>query len=166
MLRRAGHTEAAVDLARLAGLTPAGVICEIVNDDGTMLRLPDLEVFAAEHGLTLISIADLIAYRRRTEKQVERVAETRMPTDHGNFRAYGYRATLDGTEHVALVAGDIGDGMDVLVRVHSECLTGDVFGSVRCDCGPQLQTRTGSGRARRAAASCSTCAVTRVAASA
>jgi 3,4-dihydroxy 2-butanone 4-phosphate synthase/GTP cyclohydrolase II len=140
VLRRPGHTEAAVDLARLAELTPAGVICEIAKSDGSMMRLPDLEAFAAKHELTLISIADLIAYRRRTEKQVELVAEARLPTEYGIFRAYGYRTTLDGTENIALVTGDIGDGMDVLVRVHSECLTGDVFGSVRCDCGPQLQS--------------------------
>ncbi|HKE64898.1 MAG TPA: bifunctional 3,4-dihydroxy-2-butanone-4-phosphate synthase/GTP cyclohydrolase II [Micromonosporaceae bacterium] len=139
VLRRPGHTEAAVDLAEMAGLRPAGVLCELVNDDGTMKRLPDLEKFAADHDLTLISIADLIAHRRRTETQVERVAEARLPTEIGVFTAYGYRATHDGTEHIALVSGDLGDGRDVLVRVHSECLTGDVFGSVRCDCGPQLQ---------------------------
>jgi 3,4-dihydroxy 2-butanone 4-phosphate synthase/GTP cyclohydrolase II len=139
VLRRPGHTEAAVDLARLAGLHPAGAMCEIVHDDGTVRRLPALREFADEHGLTLITIADLIAYRRRTEKQVERVAEARLPTDYGVFTAYGYAATHDGTEHIALVTGDIGDGDDVLVRVHSECLTGDVFSSVRCDCGPQLQ---------------------------
>jgi 3,4-dihydroxy 2-butanone 4-phosphate synthase / GTP cyclohydrolase II len=139
VLRRPGHTEAAVDLATLAGLRPAGAICELVNDDGTMMRLPDLQRFAAEHGLALISIADLIEYRRRTERLVERIAEARLPTEHGEFRAVGYRATNDGTEHIALVCGDIGDGQDVLVRVHSECLTGDVFTSVRCDCGPQLQ---------------------------
>jgi len=139
VLRRPGHTEAAIDLATLAGLRPAGVLCELVNDDGTMKRMPDLERFSAEHGLTLITIADLVAYRRRTEKQVERVAEARLPTDYGVFTAFGYQATYDGTEHIALVVGDIGDGRDVLVRVHSECLTGDVFGSVRCDCGPQLQ---------------------------
>jgi 3,4-dihydroxy 2-butanone 4-phosphate synthase/GTP cyclohydrolase II len=139
VLRRPGHTEAAIDLATLAGLRPAGVLCELVNDDGTMQRMPDLEKFSAEHGLTLITIADLIAYRRRTEKQVERIAEARLPTEYGVFTAYGYTATHDGTEHIALVTGDIGDGDDVLVRVHSECLTGDVFGSVRCDCGPQLQ---------------------------
>jgi 3,4-dihydroxy 2-butanone 4-phosphate synthase / GTP cyclohydrolase II len=138
VLRRAGHTEAAIDLTRLAGLNPAGVLCELVNDDGTMMRLPDLEKFRAEHGLTLISIADLIAYRRRTERQVEQVAEARLPTPHGLFRALGYRAEHDPAEHVALVYGDLGDGQDVLVRVHSECLTGDVFGSLRCDCGPQL----------------------------
>src|SRR5215475_2383569 len=127
VLRRPGHTEAAIDLALLAGLRPAGVLCELVNDDGTMQRLPDLEKFAADHGLTLITIADLIAYRRRTETQVERVAEARLPTEFGVFTAYGYRATHDGTEHIALVSGDLGDGRDVLVRVHSECLTGDVF---------------------------------------
>ena len=138
VLRRPGHTEAAVDLTRLAGLRPAGVLCELVNDDGTMMRLPDLEKFCAEHALTLVTIADLVAYRRRTEKQVELVADARMPTEHGVFRALGYRSEHDSAEHVALVMGDIGDGQDVLVRVHSECLTGDVFGSVRCDCGPQL----------------------------
>ncbi len=139
VLRRPGHTEATIDLAELAGLRPAGVLCELVNDDGTMMRLPDLEKFAAEHDLALISIADLIAYRRRTEKQIERVVDTRIPTPHGVFQAFGYRATHDAAEHVALVFGDISDGTDVLVRVHSECLTGDVFGSLRCDCGPQLQ---------------------------
>jgi 3,4-dihydroxy 2-butanone 4-phosphate synthase/GTP cyclohydrolase II len=139
VLRRPGHTEAAVDLARLAGLRPAGVLCELVNDDGTMMRLPHLSQFAGAHGLTLVSIADLIAYRRRTERQVQRVAEARLPTEWGMFTAYGYRSTVDGAEQIALVAGDLGDGRDVLVRVHSECLTGDVFGSLRCDCGPQLQ---------------------------
>jgi 3,4-dihydroxy 2-butanone 4-phosphate synthase / GTP cyclohydrolase II len=138
VLRRPGHTEAAVDLAVLAGLRPAGVLCELVNDDGTMMRVPDLERFCAEHDLVLVSIADLIAYRRRTERQVERVAEARIPTEHGVFRAMGYRSEYDAAEHVALVYGEIGDGRDVLVRVHSECLTGDVFGSLRCDCGPQL----------------------------
>ncbi|WP_020520019.1 bifunctional 3,4-dihydroxy-2-butanone-4-phosphate synthase/GTP cyclohydrolase II [Catelliglobosispora koreensis] len=138
VLRRPGHTEAAIDLAMLAGLRPAGVLCELVNDDGTMMRLPDLKRFAQEHELVLVSIADLIAYRRRTEQLVQRVAETRLPTEFGEFTAIGYRATHDNVEHVALVYGDIGDGQDVLVRVHSECLTGDVFGSLRCDCGPQL----------------------------
>ncbi|HEY0484671.1 MAG TPA: bifunctional 3,4-dihydroxy-2-butanone-4-phosphate synthase/GTP cyclohydrolase II [Mycobacteriales bacterium] len=140
VLRRPGHTEAAVDLARMAGLRPAGVICEIVKADGTMARLPDLRPFAAEHGLTLVTIADLIAYRRRYERQVERVVEARIPTVHGEFRAMGYRSTVDDRQHVALVRGDLGDGRDVLVRVHSECLTGDVFGSLRCDCGPQLDS--------------------------
>jgi 3,4-dihydroxy 2-butanone 4-phosphate synthase/GTP cyclohydrolase II len=140
VLRRAGHTEAAVDLCRMAGLTPVGVICEIVSqkDDHDMARLEELKVFAAEHELSIISIADLIAWRRRTEKQVERVAEAKIPTAHGDFVAVGYESVLDGIDHVALVKGDIGDGEDVLVRVHSECLTGDVFGSRRCDCGPQL----------------------------
>ena len=140
VLRRPGHTEAAVDLCRLAGLRPAGVLCEIVSqkDVEGMARLDELEVFTAEHGLTLISIADLIAYRRRTEKQVRAVAEARIPTRHGEFRALGYTSVLDGTDHVALVRGEIGDGWGVLVRVHSECLTGDVLGSLRCDCGPQL----------------------------
>jgi 3,4-dihydroxy 2-butanone 4-phosphate synthase / GTP cyclohydrolase II len=138
VLRRPGHTEAAIDLSVLAGLRPAGVLCEMVNDDGTMMRLPDLEAFAAEHDVALISIADLIAYRRRQERQVERVVETRLPTEHGEFTAVGYRSLTDGNEHVALVHGELGDGEDVLVRVHSECLTGDVLGSVRCDCGPQL----------------------------
>ena len=138
VLRRAGHTEASVDLARLAGLNPAGVIAEIINDDGSMARLPQLRLFADEHGLALVSIADLIAYRRRTEILVERVAEAWMPTRHGEFRAIGYRSTVDSAEHMALVRGDLGDGADVLVRVHSECLTGDVLGSLRCDCGPQL----------------------------
>jgi 3,4-dihydroxy 2-butanone 4-phosphate synthase/GTP cyclohydrolase II len=138
VLRRPGHTEAAVDLARLAGLRPAGVICEIVQEDGTMARLPELLVFAERHGLAVISIADLIAWRRRTEKQVVKVAEAKIPTRHGDFRAVGYETVLDATDHIALVMGDIGDGDDVLVRVHSECLTGDVLGSRRCDCGPQL----------------------------
>ncbi|HEY3261052.1 MAG TPA: bifunctional 3,4-dihydroxy-2-butanone-4-phosphate synthase/GTP cyclohydrolase II [Pseudonocardiaceae bacterium] len=140
VLRRPGHTEAAVDLARMAGLSPAGALCEIVSqkDDGEMARFPELEVFAAEHDLPLIAIADLIAYRRRFEKQVAKVAEARIPTVHGEFRAVGYDSLIDGIEHIALVSGEIGDGEDVLVRVHSECLTGDVFGSLRCDCGPQL----------------------------
>ena len=140
VLRRTGHTEAAVDLARMAGLRPAGVLCEVVSqkDEGDMARFEELRGFADEHGLALISIADLVAYRRRHERQVRQVAEARIPTAHGEFRAVGYDSLLDGIEHVALVRGDIGDGQDVLVRVHSECLTGDVFGSRRCDCGPQL----------------------------
>ncbi|XVV01454.1 bifunctional 3,4-dihydroxy-2-butanone-4-phosphate synthase/GTP cyclohydrolase II [Actinosynnema sp. CA-248983] len=140
VLRRPGHTEAAVDLARAAGLAPAGVLCEIVSqkDEGDMARRDELEVFAADHDLALITIADLIAYRRRVETQVVRVAEARLPTAHGVFTAVGYDSKLDGIEHVAMVYGEIGDGEDVLVRVHSECLTGDVFGSLRCDCGPQL----------------------------
>ena len=139
VLRRPGHTEAAVDLARMAGLRPAGALCELINDDGSMMRLPELVAFAEGHGLALITIADLIAYRRRHEKQIERVAEARIPTAYGEFRAVGYRAEYDAAEHVALVYGDLDGGEDVLVRVHSECLTGDVFGSLRCDCGPQLQ---------------------------
>jgi 3,4-dihydroxy 2-butanone 4-phosphate synthase/GTP cyclohydrolase II len=141
VLVRRGHTEAAVDLARLAGLTPAGVLVEVVNDDGTMKRGPELREFADEHGLTMISIDDLVRYRHRTENLVERVAQTRLPTRHGEFTAYGYRSTIDGSEHLALVYGDLDgspDGEGVLTRVHSECLTGDVFGSQRCDCGPQL----------------------------
>jgi 3,4-dihydroxy 2-butanone 4-phosphate synthase/GTP cyclohydrolase II len=138
VLVRAGHTEAAVDLARLAGLEPAGVISEIVNDDGTMKRGQQLRDFADEHGLRMISIEQLIHHRRRHETHVRRVAETRLPTRHGDFTAYGYRITIDGSEHVALVHGDISGPEPVLTRVHSECLTGDVFGSARCDCGPQL----------------------------
>ncbi|MCE5292567.1 MAG: bifunctional 3,4-dihydroxy-2-butanone-4-phosphate synthase/GTP cyclohydrolase II [Nocardiaceae bacterium] len=149
VLRRPGHTEAAVDLATLAGLRPAGVICEIVSqkDEGAMAQTEELRVFADEHNLALISIADLIAWRRRNEKQVTRVAEARIPTSHGEFLAVGYQSLYDGVEHVALVCGDIagpdGLGRDVLVRVHSECLTGDVFGSLRCDCGPQLDAALG-----------------------
>ncbi|MEV7709687.1 bifunctional 3,4-dihydroxy-2-butanone-4-phosphate synthase/GTP cyclohydrolase II [Streptomyces sp. NPDC088270] len=138
VLVRDGHTEAAVDLARLAGLRPAGAIVEIAGEDGVMLRLPQLVPFARKHGLTIISIADLIAYRRSSEPTVRREAEVRLPTSFGAFTAYGYRSTTDGVEHVALVHGELGDGDDVLVRVHSECLTGDIFQSQRCDCGPQL----------------------------
>jgi 3,4-dihydroxy 2-butanone 4-phosphate synthase / GTP cyclohydrolase II len=138
VLRRAGHTEASVDLARLAGLYPAGVGCEMVNDDGTMARMPDLERFAAEHGLLIISIADLIAYRRRREKLVHRVTEARIPTVFGEFRAVGYESH-DGRTHVALVRGRPAGQENVLVRVHSECFTGDVLGSTRCDCGSQLR---------------------------
>ncbi|HEU4810958.1 MAG TPA: bifunctional 3,4-dihydroxy-2-butanone-4-phosphate synthase/GTP cyclohydrolase II [Nocardioides sp.] len=138
VLVRRGHTEAAVDLATLAGLTPAGVLVEVVNDDGTMKRAPELRAFADEHGLAMISIEDLVRYRRRHEVLVERVAETRLPTRHGDFTAYGYRITVDDSEHIALVYGDVSGDEPVLTRVHSECLTGDVFGSHRCDCGPQL----------------------------
>jgi 3,4-dihydroxy 2-butanone 4-phosphate synthase / GTP cyclohydrolase II len=138
VLKRAGHTEAAVDLARLAGCYPAGVLAEVVNDDGTMARLPELERFAATHGLQLISIADLIRYRRHREKLVRRVSEARIPTRHGDFTAYVYESLLDGVEHMAFVRGEVAGAQDVLVRVHSECLTGDVFGSLRCDCGVQL----------------------------
>lgn len=139
VLRRPGHTEAAVDLAGLAGLSPAGVICELVHDDGSMMRAPELRQFADEHGLAMISIADLIRHRRRAERQVQQVAATRLPTEHGTFRAYGYRDLLDGSEHLALVMGDVSGEAPVPARLHSECLTGDAFGSVRCDCGPQLQ---------------------------
>ena len=140
VLKRAGHTEAAVDLARLAGLDPAGVLCEIVNDDGSMSRVPDLERFCAEHDLLLISIADLIRHRSRTEQLVHRIGEATLPTPWGPFRCIAYRSSLEETEHLAFVQGDVGTGDPVLVRVHSECLTGDVFGSLRCDCGPQLHT--------------------------
>ncbi len=139
VLARRGHTEAAVDLARLAGLTPAGVLVEVVNDDGTMKRGHELRKFADEHGLALISIDDLVHFRRRTEVLVERVAETRLPTKFGDLTAYGYRIAVDDGEHVALVYGDVEGEEAVLTRVHSECLTGDVFGSRRCDCGPQLE---------------------------
>ncbi len=139
VLRRAGHTEAAVDLTRLAGLYPAGVIAEVMNDQGEVAKLEDLQSFAQEHGLLIGSVADLIEYRRRTEaKLVERVASARVPTQAGEFEVFGYHSLVDGRQHVALVMGEIGDGEDVLVRVHSECLTGDVFGSMRCDCGEQL----------------------------
>jgi 3,4-dihydroxy 2-butanone 4-phosphate synthase/GTP cyclohydrolase II len=137
VLRRAGHTEAAVDLARLAGLYPAGVLCEVVNEDGTMARLDDLERFAKEHDLSIISIADLIAYRRRREKLVHRATEARIPTAFGTFKAIAYES-FDGRTHVALVKGDVAPEKDILVRVHSECFTGDVLGSIRCDCGLQL----------------------------
>jgi 3,4-dihydroxy 2-butanone 4-phosphate synthase/GTP cyclohydrolase II len=138
VLKRAGHTEAAVDLARLSGGYPSGVLAEVTNDDGTMARLPELEKFAAEHDLQLISIADLIRYRRHREKLVRRVSEARIPTRHGDFTAYVFESLLDGVEHLAFVRGEISANADVLVRVHSECLTGDVFGSLRCDCGVQL----------------------------
>lgn len=139
VLRRLGHTEAAVDLARLADLPAAAAICEIVHDDGSMMRAPDLRAFADAHNLLMVSIADLVRYRRTMEKQVERVVSVELPLAAGTFTAVGFRSLVDEREHVALVVGDIGDGHDVLVRVHSECLTGDVFGSLRCDCGPQLQ---------------------------
>jgi len=138
VLKRAGHTEAAVDLARMAGLYPAGVLCELVMDDGTMARLPELIELCREHGLLLISIADLIRYRRQNEKLVKRIAEARIPTEWGDFTCYAYESLLDGEQHVALVKGAVQGEDHVLVRVHSECLTGDVFGSMRCDCGIQL----------------------------
>ena len=138
VLVRRGHTEAAVDLARMAGLTPAGVLVEVVNDDGTMKRAGELREFADEHGLAMISIEEMVKYRRRHEHLVTRVAETRLPTRYAEFTAYGYTVTVDDSEHIALVYGDITGDEPVLTRVHSECLTGDVFGSHRCDCGPQL----------------------------
>ena len=138
VLVRAGQTEAAVDLARIAGLYPAGVICEILNPDGTMARVPELTKFAKKHKLLMITIADLIKHRMRTEALVRRVASAQLPTDHGEFRAVAFESVLDGEAHVALVKGDVGDGRNILVRVHSRCLTGDVFHSLRCDCGPQL----------------------------
>ena len=140
VLVRAGHTEAAVDLAGIAGLTPAGVICEIMNEDGTMSRVPELARFARKHHLLVVTIADLIQYRMRTERLVKRAASADLPTVFGAFRIYAYESQLDNQTHVALVRGEIGDGKDVLVRVHSKCLTGDVFHSARCDCGPQLDT--------------------------
>ena len=139
VLKRAGHTEAAVDLARLAGCEPAGVICEIQNDDGTMSRLDDLRTFCTEHGLLLSSIAMLIEYRRHHERLVEHIGSAPLPTEWGNFTCHAYRSTIDGVEHLAFTQGDLTTGGPVLTRVHSECLTGDVFGSRRCDCGPQLE---------------------------
>ncbi|KAL3635322.1 Bifunctional riboflavin biosynthesis protein RIBA 1, chloroplastic [Castilleja foliolosa] len=138
VLKRAGHTEAALDLAMLAGLEPAGVLCEIVDDDGSMARLPKLQEFAQQENLKIVSIADLIRYRRKRNRLVEQASAARIPTMWGPFTAYCYRSILDGIEHIAMVKGDIGDGLDILVRVHSECLTGDIFGSARCDCGNQL----------------------------
>jgi 3,4-dihydroxy 2-butanone 4-phosphate synthase / GTP cyclohydrolase II len=139
VLERTGQTEAAVDLARLAGLNPSGVICEVMNDDGTMARVPDLEHYCKRHGLKMITVADLISYRRRNDKLVERVVETSLPTDFGEFTAVGFRSLVDAKHHVALVKGEVAGQDDVLVRVHSECLTGDVFHSQRCDCGQQLE---------------------------
>ncbi|MDX2343701.1 MAG: bifunctional 3,4-dihydroxy-2-butanone-4-phosphate synthase/GTP cyclohydrolase II, partial [Acidimicrobiia bacterium] len=139
VLVRPGHTEAAVDLARLAGLFPAGVLCEVVSDDGSMARGESLDAFAQEHGIPLIAIKDLVAYRWRNEALVDREVETVIPTDHGEFKAYGYSLSVDGSEHVALVYGDVAGRSGVLTRIHSRCLTGDVLGSRRCDCGPQLK---------------------------
>jgi 3,4-dihydroxy 2-butanone 4-phosphate synthase/GTP cyclohydrolase II len=138
VLVRAGHTEATVDLARLAGFYPAGVCCEILNEDGTMARLPQLEIMAEKYGLHIATISDLIAYRRRHEKLIHRVAEAKLPTKHGEFSAIAYRSDIDPEEHVALVMGDVNTDEPVLVRVHSECITGEVFGSLRCDCGEQM----------------------------
>jgi len=139
VLERTGHTEASIDLARLAGLIPAGVICEIMNEDGTMARVPDLAGYAERHGLKMITVAELVAYRRRTERLVERIVSTKLPTKFGEFTAVGYRSLIDDKHHVAMVKGDVAGADDVLVRVHSECLTGDVFHSLRCDCGEQLE---------------------------
>jgi len=139
VLVRAGHTEAVVDLARMAGLYPAGVICEILKEDGSMARLPQLEVMAEKYGIKIVSIADLITYRRKYERLVQKVAEARFPTKYGDFTIMAYKSTVDTDEHVALVLGDMSDSRPVLVRVHSECVTGDVFGSLRCDCGEQVQ---------------------------
>src|SRR5690348_13342637 len=139
VLERTGQTEAAVDLARLAGLTPAGVICEVMNDDGTMARVPDLALYCERHNLKMVTVADLIAYRRRHDKLIERVVSAHMPTDYGDFTVVGFRSLVDSKHHVAMVKGDVEDKENVLVRVHSECLTGDVFHSQRCDCGQQLE---------------------------
>ncbi|MFA5064208.1 MAG: bifunctional 3,4-dihydroxy-2-butanone-4-phosphate synthase/GTP cyclohydrolase II [Dehalococcoidia bacterium] len=139
VLVRAGHTEAVVDLARMAGLYPAGVICEILNEDGSMARLPQLEKMAEKYGIQIVSIADLITYRRKYERLVQKVAEAKFPTKYGDFTIMAYKSTVDTDEHVALVLGDVADGKPVLVRVHSECVTGDVFGSLRCDCGEQVR---------------------------
>lgn len=138
VLVRAGHTEATIDLCRMAGRYPSGVLCEIMNPDGTMARLPELRRFARKHGLKIIAIQDLIAYRLERERLVERVSEARLPTRHGEFRVLGYKARFDPDEHIALVMGDIADGRPVLTRVHDQCVTGDAFGSLRCDCGPQM----------------------------
>jgi 3,4-dihydroxy 2-butanone 4-phosphate synthase/GTP cyclohydrolase II len=143
VLRRAGHTEAAVDLCSMAGLFPAGVICEIMHPDGTMARLPELVRVAREHDLKIISIADLIEYRRRREQLIEKVAEASIPTIYGEFTAHAYESRVDSRVHVALVLGEVGDGQEILVRAHSECLTGDVFHSLRCDCGTQLDDALG-----------------------
>jgi 3,4-dihydroxy 2-butanone 4-phosphate synthase/GTP cyclohydrolase II len=140
VLERTGHTEASIDFARLAGLIPAGVICEIMNEDGTMARVPDLVPYCEKHDLKLVTVADLISYRRRTEKLVERIVSTKLPTTFGDFNAVGYRSLVDDKHHVAMVKGEVAGEQDVLVRVHSECLTGDVFHSLRCDCGEQLES--------------------------
>ncbi|MEX0833236.1 MAG: bifunctional 3,4-dihydroxy-2-butanone-4-phosphate synthase/GTP cyclohydrolase II [Actinomycetota bacterium] len=143
VLERAGHTEAAIDLARFAGMFPAGVLCEVMNEDGSMARLSELTRVAMEHDLKMISIADLIEFRRKREKLIKRVAEAEIPTPYGDFRSAAYESVIDGRVHVALVLGEVGDGSEILVRVHSECLTGDVFSSLRCDCGQQLERALG-----------------------
>ena len=139
VLKRAGQTEASVDLARLAGLYPAAVICEVMDDDGTMARMPSLEAFSKKHDVKIVTVADIITYRREHEKLIERVAQARVPTEHGEFMAVSYRSLVDPNEHIALVKGKVTSDDPVLVRVHSECLTGDVFGSIRCDCGGQME---------------------------
>ena len=149
VLRRTGHTEAAVDMAKLAGCYPAGVICEIMNDDGTMARVPDLMKFVEKHGLKIITIADLIKYRKSHESSIRRVAEAKMPTKYGNFHVIAYETTIDDKCHLALVKGEVAGKQDVMVRVHSECLTGDVLGSLRCDCGDQLALALKKNRSRR-----------------
>ena len=156
VLERIGQTEAAVDLARLAGLDPSGVVCEIMNDDGTMARVPDLAPYCERHGLKMVTVADLVEYRRRHEKLVERGASVQLPTEFGEFTAIAFREKLTGKIHVALVKGDVDGAENVLVRVHSECLTGDVFHSLRCDCGEQLEQALAPDRRARAAACCST----------
>ena len=143
VLERTGQTEASIDLARLAGLNPSGVICEVMNDDGTMARVPDLIPYCRKHGLKMVTVADLIAYRRRHDKLIERVADARMPTEYGDFHVVGFRSLVDGKHHMAMVKGEVAGQEDVLVRVHSECLTGDVFHSLRCDCGQQLESALG-----------------------
>ena len=144
VLERTGHTEASVDLARLAGLTPAGVICEVMNEDGSMARVPDLSEYCLRHDLKMVTIADLIAYRRRNDRLIERVVRTRLPTTFGDFEAVGYRSLVDDKHHVALVKGDVAGKPDVVVRVHSECLTGDMLESFRCDCGASSHTAHGA----------------------
>ena len=155
VLERTGQTEASVDLARMAGFSGAGVICEVMNDDGDMARVPDLVAYCEQHGLKMMTVADLIAYRHRSEKLVERIASAQLPTRYGDFVAHGYRSMIDGQHHVALVMGDVDGAQDVLVRVHSECVTGDVFHSLRCDCGEQLE-RALSQIAEEGAACCCT----------
>ncbi len=154
VLERTGQTEAAVDLARLAGLTPAGVVCEVMNEDGTMARVRDLIPYIARHGLKMITVSDLVEYRRRTERLIERTAQVRLPTEYGEFTAYAYKETLTGRPHVALVRGHLDGAENVLVRVHSECLTGDVFHSLRCDCASSSSARSRASRRKSAVCSC------------
>jgi 3,4-dihydroxy 2-butanone 4-phosphate synthase/GTP cyclohydrolase II len=158
VLQRAGHTEASVDLCKLAGLYPAAVICEVMNEDGTMARLPQLERFAQKHGLLIISIADLIRYRYERERLIEKIAWANLPTEFGEFTIHAYKSLVDGKEHIALVKGEVAGKENVLVRVHSECLTGDVFGSLKCDCGEQLRAKPCARSLTRALGSSSICA--------